>query len=123
MPSSPRTSGATTSRPYDLSVSGSCPHTPTVSSGPCSKTNVPGVIEVKLPAGSPARAGAHKLLPVSDREDLLKHIKDKAVVHGDVVLSSGQRASFYVDLRPGTLDARAAPLIGRVMLEVTGDLG
>lgn len=60
---------------------------------------------------------------MSDREDLLKHIKDKAVVHGDVVLSSGQRASFYVDLRRVTLDSRAAPLIGRVMLAVTGDLG
>jgi orotate phosphoribosyltransferase len=60
---------------------------------------------------------------VSDREDLLKYIKDKAVVHGDVVLSSGQLASFYVDLRRVTLDSRAAPLIGRVMLEVTSDLG
>jgi orotate phosphoribosyltransferase len=59
---------------------------------------------------------------VSDREELLKYIKDKAVVHGDVVLSSGQSASFYVDLRRVTLDSQAAPLIGRVMLEVTGDL-
>jgi orotate phosphoribosyltransferase len=60
---------------------------------------------------------------MSDREDLLREIKAKAVVHGDVVLSSGQRASYYVDLRRVLLDGRAAPLAGRVMLEHTDDLG
>jgi orotate phosphoribosyltransferase len=63
------------------------------------------------------------VLCVSDREDLLKEIKDKAIVHGDFVLSSGQRASWYVDLRRVTLDGRAAPLVGRVLLELTVDLG
>lgn len=41
---------------------------------------------------------------------------------GDVILSSGQRASWYVDLRRILLAGRAAPLAGRVMLEVTADL-
>lgn len=41
------------------------------------------------------------------------------MVRGDVVLSSGQRSDHYVDLRRATLHHRAAPLIGRVMLEVT----
>ncbi len=59
---------------------------------------------------------------MSARDDLLKQIKDKAVVHGDFVLSSGQRASVYVDLRRVTLDGRAAPLVGQVMLETTADL-
>jgi orotate phosphoribosyltransferase len=45
----------------------------------------------------------------------------KAVVHGRVVLSSGREADYYVDLRRVTLDARAAPLVGRVMLELTDD--
>ncbi|GAA0545072.1 orotate phosphoribosyltransferase [Actinomadura livida] len=49
-------------------------------------------------------------------------IKDKAVVHGDFVLSSGKRASWYVDLRRVTLDGTAAPLVGRVMLDETADL-
>lgn len=59
---------------------------------------------------------------MTDRGELLSAIKDLAVVHGDVVLSSGQRASWYIDLRRVTLDGRAAPLAGRVMLELTGDL-
>jgi orotate phosphoribosyltransferase len=59
---------------------------------------------------------------VSERAKLLSVIKARAVIHGDVVLSSGQRASWYIDLRRVLLDGRAAPLAGRVMLEVTADL-
>lgn len=67
--------------------------------------------------------GRHPILGcVTDRDELLKQIQEKAVVHGDFVLSSGQRASTYVDLRRVTLDAVAAPLVGRVMLEVTAGL-
>ena len=60
---------------------------------------------------------------MSDRDDLLRVIKDKAVVHGDFVLSSGQRASWYIDLRRVLLSGRSAPLAGRVMLAATADLG
>jgi orotate phosphoribosyltransferase len=60
---------------------------------------------------------------VSDREELLEAIKANAVVHGDFVLSSGQRASWYVDLRRILLSGRLAPLAGRVMLDLTWDLG
>jgi orotate phosphoribosyltransferase len=59
---------------------------------------------------------------MTDREALLQLIKDRAVVHGKVILSSGREADYYVDLRRVTLDAEAAPLIGRVMLELTSDL-
>jgi orotate phosphoribosyltransferase len=59
---------------------------------------------------------------VSDRDDLLRVIKDKAVVHGDFVLSSGQRATWYIDLRRVLLSGQAAPLAGRVMLAATADL-
>ena len=58
---------------------------------------------------------------MSDREALRQQIIDKAVVHGRVVLSSGREADYYVDLRRVTLDADAAPLIGRVMRELTAD--
>jgi len=47
---------------------------------------------------------------VTDRADLLSVIKAKAVIHGDVVLSSGQTATWYIDLRRVLLDGRAAPL-------------
>jgi orotate phosphoribosyltransferase len=56
---------------------------------------------------------------MSDRDALLEHIKSKAVVHGRVTLSSGKEADYYVDLRRVTLDAQAAPMVGRVMLRLT----
>ncbi len=60
---------------------------------------------------------------MSERTELLEAIKVKAVVHGDFILSSGQRADTYVDLRRILLDGRLAPLAGRVMLDLTWDLG
>ena len=60
---------------------------------------------------------------MTERAELLEAIKANAVVHGDFVLSSGQRADFYVDLRRILLDGRLAPLAGRVMLDLTWDLG
>jgi orotate phosphoribosyltransferase len=59
---------------------------------------------------------------VTDRDALLALIKERAVVHGRVVLSSGREASYYVDLRRVTLDGEAAPLVGRVMLAATASL-
>ncbi|WP_030547561.1 orotate phosphoribosyltransferase [Streptomyces albus] len=56
------------------------------------------------------------------RDALLRQIKDKAVVHGKVTLSSGREADFYIDLRRITLDGEAAPLAGQVMLDLTADL-
>ena len=58
---------------------------------------------------------------MSDRDLLLAQVRDKAVVHGRVTLSSGKEADYYVDLRRVTLDAEAAPLVGRVMLDLTED--
>ncbi len=60
---------------------------------------------------------------MSDRDDLLREIKARAVVHGDFVLSSGQRADWYIDLRRVLLSGACAPLAGRVMLAATADLG
>ena len=55
------------------------------------------------------------------RDELLALIRELAVVHGRVTLSSGREADYYVDLRRVTLHHRAAPLIGSVMLELTAD--
>ena len=59
---------------------------------------------------------------MTDRDDLLEMIKELAVVHGRVTLSSGQQADWYIDLRRVLLDGRAAPVAGRVMLDVTESL-
>ncbi len=56
------------------------------------------------------------------RGELLQQIKDKAVVHGKVTLSSGIEADWYIDLRRITLDGEAAPMVGQVMLDATAEL-
>lgn len=53
--------------------------------------------------------------------ELREEIIGKAVVRGKVILSSGREADYYVDLRRVTLDGVAAPLVGRVMRELTAD--
>lgn len=55
------------------------------------------------------------------KQTVLAQVNDKAVVRGEVTLSSGATADYYVDMRRVTLDAAAAPAIGRVMLELTAD--
>jgi len=59
---------------------------------------------------------------VTHRDELLELIKSDAVVHGKVTLSSGREADYYVDLRRVTLSGQAAPLVGRVMRELTRGL-
>ncbi|WP_370890608.1 orotate phosphoribosyltransferase [Janibacter sp. GXQ6167] len=59
---------------------------------------------------------------MTDRDRLLQIVTDRAIVHGRVTLSSGREADYYVDLRRITLDGEAAPLVGRVMRELTADL-
>jgi len=56
-----------------------------------------------------------------DRTDLIEQIKQLAVVHGRVVLTSGVEADYYVDMRRVTLDGAAAPLVGRVMNDLVAD--
>lgn len=58
----------------------------------------------------------------ADRAQLLELIRSLAIVHGQVTLSSGRQADYYVDLRRITLHGQAAPLVGRVMRELTADL-
>jgi orotate phosphoribosyltransferase len=60
---------------------------------------------------------------VNERAELLAAINAMAVLHGDFVLSSGAHSTSYVDLRRISLDGRLAPLLGRVMLAMTWDLG
>jgi orotate phosphoribosyltransferase len=55
-------------------------------------------------------------------ERLLALVQAEAVVPGRVTLASGREADYYLDLRRVTLSGLAAPLIGRVMLDLTSDL-
>jgi orotate phosphoribosyltransferase len=68
------------------------------------------------------KALAIKVILMSIKSELIEQIKQKAVVHGKVILSSGKEADYYVDLRRVTLDAVAASLVGQAMLDATKDL-
>jgi orotate phosphoribosyltransferase len=59
----------------------------------------------------------------ANKARLVELIKDLAVVHGKVTLSSGLEADYYVDLRRATLHHEAAPLIGKAMLELLDEAG
>jgi orotate phosphoribosyltransferase len=53
-----------------------------------------------------------------DRELLRSLILEKALQFGDFTLSSGKKASFYLDCRQITLDSVGAKLIGEGILEL-----
>lgn len=56
------------------------------------------------------------------RQQLIEFIKADAVFHGDFTLTSGKKATYYVDLRKVSLDHRVAPLIGQVMLDLIAEI-
>ncbi|GAB3437676.1 orotate phosphoribosyltransferase [Actinophytocola sediminis] len=53
--------------------------------------------------------------------ELARLVSELSVVRGKVVLSSGKEADYYVDLRRATLQHAAAPLIGRLLRQLTAD--
>jgi orotate phosphoribosyltransferase len=55
------------------------------------------------------------------RARLAALVRQLAVVQGRVTLSGGAQADYYVDLRRVTLHHEAAPLIGRLLRELTSD--
>ncbi|MBY6412652.1 orotate phosphoribosyltransferase [Rhodococcus sp. BP-252] len=57
----------------------------------------------------------------ADRAELAELVRELAVVHGKVTLSSGKEADYYVDLRRATLHHRASELIGSLMRELVAD--
>jgi len=56
------------------------------------------------------------------RRKLIDYISADAVFHGDFTLTSGKKATYYVDLRKVSLDHRVAPLIGQVMIDLIKDI-
>lgn len=56
------------------------------------------------------------------KQQLAELVKELAVVHGKVTLSSGKEADYYVDLRRATLHHEASRLIGELLRELTHDL-
>jgi orotate phosphoribosyltransferase len=55
------------------------------------------------------------------KSELTRLVSELAVVHGKVTLSSGKEADYYIDLRRATLHHAAAPLIGKLLGQLTAD--
>ena len=60
-------------------------------------------------------------LDAEKKARLAELVKELAVVHGKVTLSSGKEADYYVDLRRSTLHHEASRLIGALLRELTAD--
>ena len=56
------------------------------------------------------------------KAQLIDFVRNEAVFHGDFTLTSGAKASYYIDLRRVSLDHRIAPLIGQVMVDLIADI-
>ena len=56
------------------------------------------------------------------RTQLAVLIRENAVFFGDFTLTSGKKATYYIDLRKVSLDHRVAPLIGDVMVDLIADI-
>ena len=61
------------------------------------------------------------MIDEAKKQRLAELVKELAVVHGRVTLSSGKEADYYVDLRRATLHHEASPLIGELLRELTSD--
>lgn len=70
-----------------------------------------------------ARHGRYAGDVTDERAALINLIREEAVFHGDFTLTSGKKASYYIDLRKLSLDHRAAPLIGRILLQLIDEFG
>ncbi|MDR1447610.1 MAG: orotate phosphoribosyltransferase [Candidatus Ancillula sp.] len=65
----------------------------------------------------------NKLNSLDPREQLIELVNDLAVVKGDVVLSSGKHADYYIDLRRITLHHQASPIVGHLLLDLLEENG
>ncbi len=55
---------------------------------------------------------------ISLKEELLKLIKEKALVRGERTLASGKKVDFYIDGKQVTLDARGLLVTGKLILSL-----
>ncbi|TDQ05326.1 orotate phosphoribosyltransferase [Labedaea rhizosphaerae] len=55
------------------------------------------------------------------KSELARLVSELAVVHGKVTLASGKEADYYIDMRRATLHHAAAPLIGKLLRQLTAD--
>jgi orotate phosphoribosyltransferase len=58
---------------------------------------------------------------MSHRQQLIDHVRAKALRFGDFTLASGRKSTYYLDGKQVTLDAQGARLVAAGMLELLGE--
>ena len=56
-----------------------------------------------------------------DKQALMDMVREKALKFGDFTLTSGKKASYFLDGKQVTLDAQGASLVAKGILELLGD--
>lgn len=59
---------------------------------------------------------------MTDRQHLIKLIKERSVKRGEFILSSGKKSNFYVDARITTMSPEGLGLIGPIAIEMVKDV-
>jgi orotate phosphoribosyltransferase len=62
-------------------------------------------------------------MSTTHRERLAKLLRNKSLVRGEFILSSGQKSNYYMDCKLTTLDAEGALLTGYCVLELLEEMG
>ena len=60
---------------------------------------------------------------MSDRAALIELLQHRSLKHGDFVLASGQRSTYYIDARPTTMSGQGQRIIGRLGLQAIRNAG
>jgi len=62
-------------------------------------------------------------IAMNHRDRLLNLLRQKSLIQGEVVLSSGQKSNYYLDCKLTTLDPEGAFLTGHAVLELLDSMG
>jgi orotate phosphoribosyltransferase len=54
----------------------------------------------------------------TDKQSLLRILKEKSISYGDFILSSGKTSKYYIDVRLTTFDQEGVVLAGKLVLEI-----
>src|SRR5699024_3793673 len=118
MMTSPRTILALTmSTPSGINPPTKNRRAPTMSASPASNAPMPPSSKTT----PTSRKAPSMSLDPQLKSRLAELVKELAVVHGKVTLSSGKEADYYVDMRRAPLQHEASRIIGKLVRELTSD--
>lgn len=92
-----------------------------------SRNRTPSQPATTVPSGALTSGRPFRAIPscwrtnLYDKDALIELIRQRGLEFGDFTLASGKKATYYLDCRKVTLDARGAKLIAEGILELLAD--